>query len=97
MDYFDDWFESEQNLDLDELSYGDPIPDPFDGDTAVDSSFEEDYFDNIDQYHQEDIIQYFKEAESDDLDTAMKTLGENEYEEEEVRLMRIQFLSEVGN
>ena len=53
--------------------------------------------DNIDQYHQEDIIQYFKDAESDDLDTAMKTLGENEYEEEEVRLMRIQFLSEVGN
>ena len=51
MGYFDDWFESEQNLDLDELSYGDPIPDPFDGDTAVDSSFEEDYFDNIDQYH----------------------------------------------
>ncbi|MBO6057826.1 MAG: DNA helicase RecQ [Bacteroidales bacterium] len=53
--------------------------------------------DNIDQYHQEDIIQYFREAESDDLETAMKTLGENEYEEEEVRLMRIQFLSEVGN
>ena len=53
--------------------------------------------DNIDQYHQEDIIQYFREAESDDLETAMRTLGENEYEEEEVRLMRIQFLSEVGN
>ncbi|MDY6075461.1 MAG: DNA helicase RecQ [Bacteroidales bacterium] len=53
--------------------------------------------DNIDEYHQEDIIEYFREAESDDIETAMKTLGENEYEEEEVRLMRIQFLSEVGN
>ena len=53
--------------------------------------------DNIDQYHQEEIIEYFKEAESDDIDTAMKALGENEYEEEEVRLMRIQFLSDMGN
>ena len=50
MKYFDDWFEGEQNLDLDELSYGDPLPDPFDGDTAVDSSLEEDYFDDIDHY-----------------------------------------------
>lgn len=50
MGYFDDWFEGEMELDIDELSYGDRIPDPFDGDTAVDSSFEEDYFDNIDLY-----------------------------------------------
>ena len=50
MGYFDDWFEGEMTLALDELSYGDRIPDPFDGDTAIDSSFEEDYFDNIDQY-----------------------------------------------
>ena len=50
MAYFDDWFEGEMTLDLDELNYGDPLPDPFDGDTAVDSSFEEDYFDNIDRY-----------------------------------------------
>ena len=50
MGYFEDMFEGELSLDLDELSYGDPLPDPFDGDTAVDSSFEEDYFDNIDLY-----------------------------------------------
>jgi hypothetical protein len=50
MNYFDDWFEGEMNLDIDELSYGDRIPDPLDGDTAVDSSIEEDYFDNIDRY-----------------------------------------------
>jgi len=50
MGYFDDWFEGEMELDIDELSYGDRIPDPFDGDTAIDSSFEEDYFDNYDAY-----------------------------------------------
>ena len=50
MGYFDDWFEGEQVLDLDEMSDADIMVDPFDGDTAVDSSFEEDYFDNYDLY-----------------------------------------------
>lgn len=50
MGYFEDWYEGEQNLDLDELDYGDELPDPFDGDTAIDSSFEEDYFDNYQLY-----------------------------------------------
>lgn len=50
MGYFDDWFEGEQVLDLDEMSDMDIMVDPFDGDTAIDSSFEEDYFDNFDLY-----------------------------------------------
>jgi len=50
MGYFDDWFEGEMNLDIDELSFGDRIPDPLDGDTATDSSFEEDYYENINRY-----------------------------------------------
>lgn len=50
MGYFDDWFEGEMTLELDEMSDMDIMVDPFDGDTAVDSSFEEDYFDNIDLY-----------------------------------------------
>jgi hypothetical protein len=50
MGYFDDWFEGEMTLELDEMSDMDIMNDPFDGDTAVDSSFEEDYFDNIDLY-----------------------------------------------
>ena len=50
MSYFDDWFEGEMFLDIDELSYGDPIPDPMGDDTENDSSFEEFYFENIDQY-----------------------------------------------
>ena len=53
--------------------------------------------DNIDIYHQEDILDYFHEAESDDVQQALRELGEDEYSEEEVRLMRIKFLSDVGN
>ena len=51
----------------------------------------------VDIYHQEDILDYFREAESDDVKKALEELGEDEYEEEEVRLMRIKFLSDVGN
>ena len=45
----------------------------------------------------EDIYLYFKEdAESDSLDAAIEELG-GEYSEEEIRLVRIKFLCEVGN
>ncbi len=57
-----------------------------------------DYFINevIDDDHQEDIFDYFKEADSDSLKEAIRELG-SEYSEEEIRLMRIKFLSELGN
>ncbi len=51
----------------------------------------------VDQYHQEAIIEYFQEAESDSLQDALDELGEEEYNEEEIRLMRIKFMSDVGN
>lgn len=51
----------------------------------------------VDEYHQEDIYDYFSEAETDSVVEALAELGESEYTEEEVRLMRIKFLSEVGN
>lgn len=56
------------------------------------------YFINevIDDDHQEDIFEYFKESESDDLSDAINELG-NDYSEDEIRLMRIKFLSELGN
>ncbi len=56
------------------------------------------YFINevIDDDHQEDIFEYFKESESDDLSDAIKELG-NDYSEDEIRLIRIKFLSELGN
>ena len=57
-----------------------------------------DYFleEVMDDDHVDDIYEYFSESETDDLDTAMEELGD-EYSEEEVRLVRIKFLSEVAN
>jgi ATP-dependent DNA helicase RecQ len=51
----------------------------------------------VDEYHQGEIYEYFREADSDSVEEAMATLGEDEYTEEEIRLMRIKFMSEVGN
>jgi len=51
----------------------------------------------IDEDRQHDIFSYFREeAQTDSLEEAIKELG-NEFEEEEIRLMRIKFLSEMGN
>jgi ATP-dependent DNA helicase RecQ len=46
---------------------------------------------------QQETLDYFKESNSDSIDTALKELGEDEYTEEEIRLMRIKFMSEFGN
>ncbi|MCB0821686.1 MAG: DNA helicase RecQ [Bacteroidales bacterium] len=51
----------------------------------------------VDEYHQEEIYEYFNEAETDSIEKALNELGEDEFSEEEIRLMRIKFLSEVGN
>lgn len=51
----------------------------------------------VDEEHQDDIEAYFREeAETDSLDEALEELGD-EYDEEEIRLIRIKFLSEFGN
>ena len=57
-----------------------------------------DYFldEVMDEDHQEDIFDYFKNSESDDLQKAIDELG-NDYTEEEIRLIRIKFLSELAN
>ena len=51
----------------------------------------------IDPYHQEDILDYFNNAQSDSVQDALEELGEDEYSMDEVRIMRIKYLSEVGN
>ena len=51
----------------------------------------------VDPYNQEDILDYFREAESDSIDEALDELGEEEYSEVDIRLMRIKYLSDVGN
>ena len=50
----------------------------------------------MDDDHQEDIFEYFRESESDRLEDAIEELG-SDYTEEEIRLVRIKFLSELGN
>ena len=50
----------------------------------------------IDADIEEDIFEYFKESDTDDIETAMEELGDD-YTEEEIRLVRIKFLSEMGN
>lgn len=57
-----------------------------------------DYFieEVIDDEHVDDIYDYFMESDTDDLDTAQNELGED-YSEDEIRLVRIKFLSEQAN
>ena len=56
-----------------------------------------DYFLNevMDEDHIEDIYEYFKDSETDDLEDAIEELG-GDYTEEEIRLVRIKFLSEMA-
>lgn len=58
-----------------------------------------DYFLNeiMDPERVEEIFDYFSTAESDKIQPALDELGEDDYTETEVRLVRIKFLSEVGN
>ena len=57
-----------------------------------------DYFieDRIDDDKIDDIYDYFMESETDDLDAALDELDED-YTEEDIRLIRIKFLSEQAN
>ncbi|MCL4113998.1 UNVERIFIED_CONTAM: hypothetical protein GTU68_025260, partial [Idotea baltica] len=50
----------------------------------------------LDEDQQEEIHDYFLEAESDDLDEAMEEF-DGDYEDEELRLYRLKFISEVAN
>jgi ATP-dependent DNA helicase RecQ len=56
------------------------------------------YLDTIlDEYQQEDAMEYFSSSEMDDVDAAYDELKEEGLTLEEVQLMRIRFLSEMGN
>ena len=82
-----------KNLDMDELL------------TQIESIVSSGMKLNIDYYieeaidpdHQEEILDYFANAESDSVDDALEELGEDEYTMEEIRIMRIKFLSDMGN
>lgn len=57
-----------------------------------------DYFleDVMDDDHIDDIYEYFRESDTDDLEVAMDELG-GDYTEDEIRLVRIKFFSEMAN
>ena len=50
----------------------------------------------LDDDLQEEIYEYFRQSETDDLKTAIEYF-DGEYTEEEMRLMRIRFMSEMSN
>ena len=82
-----------RNLDMDELLT--EIETIVNSGTRLDIQY---YLNTImDEDKVEDIYLYFKEdAETDSLDAAIEELG-SEYSEEEIRLVRIKFISEVAN
>ena len=51
----------------------------------------------MDEERREEIFDYFLNAESDSLSEAMDEFEDLGYEEEDLRLMRIKFLSEYAN
>jgi len=51
----------------------------------------------LDEYDQEDIIEYFKSCQTSSLDIARQELSDNDYSWEQLKIMRIKFLSVYGN
>ena len=51
----------------------------------------------LDEYDQEDIIEYFKSCQTSSLQVAQEELSENSYSWEQLKIMRIKFLSVFGN
>ncbi len=51
----------------------------------------------IDEERQQEVYDYFRTAETDSIDVATTELGMDEYSEDEIRLMRIKFMSEMAN
>ena len=58
-----------------------------------------DYYidDAVDEYSREDVFDYFMESESDSVEAAYLELKEDDVTIEEIRLLRIKFLSDVAN
>lgn len=51
----------------------------------------------IDEERQEEVFEYFRSAETDAVDAALEELGSTDYSEDDIRLMRIRFMSEMGH
>ena len=79
-------------LDFDEFL--DELDSIVDSGTKLDIRYYLDSIMDADQF--EDIFEYFRESETDDIDDALDELDED-YTEDQIRLVRIQFISELGN
>ena len=79
------------NLDFDDLM------DEIDAIVYSGTKVNIDYFleDVMDEDQVDDIYEYFRESDTDNIDDAMDELGD--YEERDIRLVRIKFLSEQAN
>lgn len=93
----------DRKIALDELAEGkgldfDEVLDELEAIVAAGIKINIDYFldEVLEEGVQEDIIDYFSETEEDNLEEAIQELGED-YTEEEIRLVRIKFLSDMGN
>ncbi len=51
----------------------------------------------IDEDRQDEVFDYFRSADSDSIDDALAELGTDDYTREEIQLIRIKFMSELGN
>ena len=69
--------------------------------TIVDSgtslNIDYDLINLLDEDHIEEILAYFQEEETDSIEAAIEELGEEEYTAEEIRLVRIKFISKFGH
>ena len=81
-----------KGLDFDEFL--DELDAIVDSGTKLDINY---YLNQImDQDQIDDIFEYFRESETDDIDDALDEL-EDDYTEDQIRLVRIKFISELGN
>ena len=81
-----------KNMDMDELIT--EIESIVSSGTKLDLSY---YIEEtIDPEHQEEINEGLMDMETDDIDEVLEEWGEDEYSREEVRLMRLQFLTKYG-
>ena len=51
----------------------------------------------LDEYDQEEIIEYFKNCETSSLQVAQEELSEHNFTWEQLKMMRIKFLGQYGN
>lgn len=93
----------DRKIALDELAAGkglefEELLDELEAIVAAGIKINIDYFldDVLEEGVEDDIMDYFSETEEDDLEMAIQELGED-YTEEEIRLVRIKFLSDMGN